>query len=104
MSQVTGFSQSHSSLNAVFFFSSVILSFYLFIFLPVAKKCLLTDKKLHRLKKSLALSQAHHILNSIVNMLTGGNLLLFSALGVKCLTLLYSIFYLTVNLINSLGC
>lgn len=89
MSQVTGFSQSRSSLNAVFF-SSIFLSFCLFMFFffsSVAKKCFLTDKKLQRLKKSLAPSQTHHILNSIISMFTGGNLLFFSALNVKCLIL-----------------
>lgn len=91
MSQVTGFSQSCSSLNAVLF-SSIFLPFCLFMFFffflsSVAKKCFLTDKKLHWLKKSLALSQAHHILNSIISMFTGGNLLFFSALKVKCLIL-----------------
>lgn len=92
MSQVTGFSQSCSSLNAVLFLLSFSLSaflcFFFFFFLSsVAKKCFLTDKKLHWLKKSLALSQAHHILNSIISMFTGGNLLFFSALNVKCLIL-----------------
>lgn len=92
MSQVTGFSQSCSSLNAVLFLLSFSLSaflwFFFFFFLSsVAKKCFLTDKKLHWLKKSLALSQAHHILNSIISMFTGGNLLFFSALKVKCLIL-----------------
>lgn len=91
MSQVTGFSQSCSSLNAVFFLLSFSLSAFLCVFFfflsSVAKKCFLTDKKLHWLKKSLALSQAHHILNSIISMFTGGNLLFFSALKVKCLIL-----------------
>lgn len=86
MSQVTGFSQSHSSLNALFFFFlSFFLLFYLFIFFPVAKKYFLTDKRLHRLMKSLAQNQAHHVLNSISNMLIGGSLLLLSVLSVKCL-------------------
>lgn len=96
MSQVTGFSQSHSSLNAVFF-SSIFLPFYLLIFLPVARKCFLTDKKLHRLMKYLAQCQAHHILNSIINMLTGGSLLLFSALSVKCLVLFFFLFTYVVS-------
>jgi len=74
------------------FFSSIFLPLYIFIFLPLAKKCFLTDKKLHRLMKSLAQSQAHHILTSIINTLTGGSLLLFSV-SVKCLILFFFIHF-----------
>lgn len=43
--------------------------------------------------KSVAQCQAHHILNSIINMLTGGSLLLFSALSVE-----YLIFFFFIHL------
>lgn len=62
--------------------------------------------------KYLAQCQAHHILNSIINMLTGGSLLLFSALSVKCLVLFFffihlcsfQLTWLTAWAVNFLNC
>lgn len=44
--------------------------------------------------KSVAQCQAHHILNSIINMLTGGSLLLFSALSVEYLIFFFFFIHL----------
>lgn len=50
--------------------------------------------------KSVAQCQAHHILNSIINMLTGGSLLLFHALSVKYL-MLFNFFFKFTFVVSS---